>query len=426
MSSTRQRVIGGWGPGVLLIASLAAIGPAAGDGVGLDLLVVGDPYSPVPEPFATFQGSTNLGEGFIFANQPTMIAMGGLTANDNEFVVTPQCTNTGDPDHNQPKLLTQIEFLGALGYQYKIGAVKGKLCDGAASGLSTLTLTVNMNANSCLVSGRAGQLEAGSYPVTKDVPNPEDFLYLAEFINNGVDPIGGLKAYRAIKGGTSGVFSASDVDATVDNWQMSVYLPATRPCKPPTGPSFLGTTPGKTNTGRIGYGSVSDFGSSVMRQVQADAGTTSVALGSGGAGLYQQRQKMDARDPSSGIVGAKRIQALPLDAGVGGSSPYGGYRTDGFFVQCGANNGTTAVTLSVKCRLAGVISPPSDMVGSDTAATYGVRVQVGGVTAPDGFNRWTPTGAVGQTVKFRAREVSWVGYGDLSDETSLQILDDGT
>jgi len=414
MSNARNIAIAGWGVGVLLTTSLLAIRPAAAaNGAGFELLVVGDPRSPVPEPFKTASGYARIGDAWA-GGARSISDIGGLTADGNSVVITATCTSPADPDHAVAKSLVQVELGSQLAYQYQVADAAANLC--AASEISSFTLVFTTNAASCLVSGQTGQLEAGTYPLTKDQVTDFAFNPLAT----------SYPAFIATKDGTVGTFTSIDVlGGATDKWGLSAYLPASRPCAPTAGPAFSGPAPFATNAGRLGVFSgtvASPTAGSVITQIQAQAFTTTIALASGGGGRYNDPQTM-APSPGSGITGAKRIQALPLNAGSSGATPWGGYRTDLNFVQCGANSISTQVTIATRCRMAG--TTPNPIYGTGNGAPLlGVRVQSGGdLSATDGFYHWSAAGMaeVGQTVKFRSREVSWVGYGLHSPETTVTM-----
>jgi len=423
MSSARNIAIAGWSVAVLLTTSLVAIRPAgAAPGAGFELLVVGDPRTPVPEPF-----KTDSGYGFLFAafnaGATSISDIGGLTSDGNSVVIKAACTNTADPDHNVDKPLVQVELGSQLAYQYQVDGVAANLC--AASEIASFTLTITTSASSCLATSNVtGHLEVGSYPLTKTRLGT---LGNKNYANNPLAPA--YPAWVATKNGTPGTFTSGDVlGGALDKWGITAYLRAARPCAPVTGPAFSGSTPFTTNAGRLG---VYDYDpdtfeiiGSLIEQVQANAFTTTISLASGGAGRYQSQQIM-APSPGAGITGAKRIQALPLGTGTSGASTYGGYRTDGLFVQCGANTNTTLITQETRCRMAGTTPTVIGGVGN-FAPGLGVRVQNGGdVSTIDTFRHWSAAGTaeVGQTVKFRAREVSWAGYGLHSPETIGTMTD---
>jgi hypothetical protein len=410
----------GLGVGVLVATSLMAITPAAAaDGAGFELLVVGDPYSPVPEPFASDSGYANI--GLAFGDSATSISdIGGLTSDGNAVEITPTCTNPADPDNGQAKSLVQVELGQQLAYQYQVGGVPANLCN--ASEIESFQLTFTTNAASCLVSGRPSQLEAGTYPLTRTQVNNSDFGDAVDFHFNPLSTA--YPAFRALKDGSAGTFTSVDVlGGDTDKWSISAYLPASRPCAPLTGPVFTGTNPFATNVGRLGVGPAS-----VITQTQAYNFTTTIAVAaSGGGGRYQETQVMAEAPPQLSIRGAKRIQALPRNNGTSGTSPWGGYRNDGLFVQCGANTNVGLVNTTARCRMAGILSPGQPIQGTgNSAPTLGVRVTNGGaLSAVDSFNHWSAVGTneVGQEVSFRARDVSWVGYGLHSPQTTVNLTD---
>lgn len=424
--SRAQRVLrplgmAGLGVGVLVTTSLVAISPAAAAaGSGFELLVVGNPNSPVPEPFASESFFARIGDAWD-GGATSISDIGGLTADGNSVSITATCTSGADPDNLVAKPLVQVELGGQLAYQYQVGGAAGNLC--AASEVASFQLTIATNAASCLVSGRPDQLEAGTYPLTRDQVTSgfgTDFT---------VDPLApSYPAFIATKGGSAGTFTSADVlGGATDKWGLSAYLPASRPCAPTAGPIFSGTAPFATNGGRLGVftGLITSPVGSAIQQIQAQAFTTTIALASGGGGRYQDQQIMAAA-PGTGITGAKRIQALPMNAGSSGTSPWGGVRTDGLFVQCGANTGTTLVTTPNRCRLGGITNGTPTIGGTGQSAPgVGVRVDPGGgaTWATDGFQHWSAAGTaeVGQTVKFRSREVSWAGYGLHSPETTITM-----
>ncbi len=412
MSSSRNGVIGGLGLCVLLVSSLVAIPPATA-GVLFEMYILGDPYSPVPEPFLSQKGYENLGQ----LQDDTNLAMadiGGLSDDGNSVVITPVCTNPSDPHNGVPQPLL-LDDLGTS-FAYTNPLICGD-SGAVGEGVTNFTITITTNSQSCLVSGRPEQLEAGTYPLTRNQPSTVDF-----FEDYGFNPyLTGIPAFLAEKNGSAGTFTLSDVEVVGGTkWRITGYIPASRPCAPLAGPTF-GVGPFVTSTGRLGYNAATG-----IRVSQSNA-FVGFSAPSGGATWYQEGQILvPATGFYTGITGAKRIQALPLGTGTGGAGTYGGYRTDGLYVMCGATTNVGPLQ-AIRCRMAGITVPPSELLGSGMSApNLGIRVSVGGDTsALTGFQYWSASGSAeaGQSVMFRNRDVSWVGYGLHSPPTTITMSD---
>lgn len=139
-----------------------------------------------------------------------------------------------------------------------------------------------------------------------------------------------------------------------------VYLPATRACQPSAGPSTASTA---TVGGAI---------PTTVNDVVSNGGSARFMSGDLG-----------------NINGFNRILAQPSNATGAG----GGYRNS--YARCGVTNASGS---NVNCQL----GPPA-----------GVRVTAGGL---GGF--WNPAGCAGQTIDFRSRYMTQMGYGLWSDPGS--------
>lgn len=139
---------------------------------------------------------------------------------------------------------------------------------------------------------------------------------------------------------------------------VGVYFPATRPCQPSTAPT---TTATSTVAGALPM-------------------TVSTPTSNGGSAVFATADSLNHN-------GYSRILTKPTNlTGTGG-----GFRTSYF--RCGMTNDSPT---SIACQL----GPPS-----------GVAVTTGGIGRV-----WNPAACAGQTINFRNRYMTYMGYGLWSDE----------